>query len=846
MGVMLSVAGSIGEVVRADGADAVEISPGTWQVTWVEDDPEILTFDYAAHTLTIRPSDLRAGIPIVVRGVDVAIVSGADPTSFAEHRERVHGVRVDDSSSHREATFESAAASARSLQVPTWLGLGRNIELFAVGFRGIGATRQSELLWDWIAPQWHGEGVPMPEADDQPVRYQYMVGRGISTQHVIRRSLQDGCLPILHAEIEDGPLTYRIIQFVGPLIGSAAEVEGTPSLVADTHSFGATLTDEQRDHARRLEAGRAAKDALVCHTRIEVTNPSATPRYAFLTLPVPFVGDSHFPVGHEFDAATGTAAYTSGRRYLAATVDGDPAGGPQISRLLYPGESMTVEMWIPHEPLGVEDAELLCALSSDLMRSDVIEHWRAALSQNAEFDLPDRRLTDMVRAGFAHLDLITYGDSGGALAATVGLYAPIGSESSPIILTFDSLNRPDLAERSLQYFLDKQRPDGSIQNFNGYMLETQAVLWTLGEHYRYVCDDRWAEQIAPGVIRAVDFLRRWREDSSSSQGGLLTGKTADPDDETGSFMLNGLAAAALVRAAELIQTCDPERSASWRGEAEALVADVLAALHDAVAASPLVPVADGLWTKSVPPWPGYPGVLALNPLQNEWYSHGSVSLRDSLLGPLWLAFYEVLDVDDPLVTDMLRYQADILFHENLAFSQPYYSPHPRLHLLRGEREQFLQAYFTGIAGLADRETYSFWEHLYGLSPHKTHEEAWFLMQTRWMLYLEDGDVLRLLAGIPSSWLEPSQHIGLHRVSSHFGVFDFDLTVDERGEVIEVSWLFASPDRAPSELRISLPGVGEALVDGVAGGHFDPLDQTLVVRLSGGATRGKLLLPPAKS
>ena len=36
--------------------------------------------------------------------------------------------------------------------------------------------------------------------------------------------------------------------------------------------------------------------------------------------------------------------------------------------------------------------------------------------------------------------------------------------------------------------------------------------------------------------------------------------------------------------------------------------------------------------------------------------------------------------------------------------------------------------------------------------NKTHEEGWFLMQTRWMLYLEDGDRLRLLPGIPRRWL----------------------------------------------------------------------------------------------
>src|SRR2546427_8828678 len=54
--------------------------------------------------------------------------------------------------------------------------------------------------------------------------------------------------------------------------------------------------------------------------------------------------------------------------------------------------------------------------------------------------------------------------------------------------------------------------------------------------------------------------------------------------------------------------------------------------------------------------------------------------------------------------------------------------------------------FRSVAGLADRQTYTFWEHYFGESPHKTHEEGWFLMQSRWMLYQEHDRTLDLLPG----------------------------------------------------------------------------------------------------
>ena len=76
-----------------------------------------------------------------------------------------------------------------------------------------------------------------------------------------------------------------------------------------------------------------------------------------------------------------------------------------------------------------------------------------------------------------------------------------------------------------------------------------------------------------------------------------------------------------------------------------------------------------------------------------------------------------------------------------------------MHLRRGEVKPFLKSYYNTVAGLADRDTYTFWEHYFGASPHKTHEEAWFLMDSRWMLYMERGEGLDLLPGIPRDYLQ---------------------------------------------------------------------------------------------
>ncbi len=79
---------------------------------------------------------------------------------------------------------------------------------------------------------------------------------------------------------------------------------------------------------------------------------------------------------------------------------------------------------------------------------------------------------------------------------------------------------------------------------------------------------------------------------------------------------------------------------------------------------------------------------------------------------------------------IMNYQCEQFYVKNVRPSQPYYSRHPYLHLLRSESKAFIRNYYNALTSLADRETYSFWEHYFHASPHKTHEEGCFLMESR--------------------------------------------------------------------------------------------------------------------
>jgi hypothetical protein len=196
-----------------------------------------------------------------------------------------------------------------------------------------------------------------------------------------------------------------------------------------------------------------------------------------------------------------------------------------------------------------------------------------------------------------------------------------------------------------------------------------------------------------------------------------------------------------------------------------------------------------------------------------------------MLGPIYLILQEVLDPKSTAADFLIKFQSDLMCMRNAAFSQPYYSPHPWVHLKRGEVKPFLKAYYNTFSAIADRETYTFWEHLYRVSPHKTHEEAWFLMQTRWMLWLEDGETLKLLQGVPRAWLEDGKQIELENVTSYFGPIALKVTSNLADGRMDAT-IECKSKRGLKTIEIRLPHPLGMKALSVKGGTYDPQTETV--------------------
>jgi hypothetical protein len=151
---------------------------------------------------------------------------------------------------------------------------------------------------------------------------------------------------------------------------------------------------------------------------------------------------------------------------------------------------------------------------------------------------------------------------------------------------------------------------------------------------------------------------------------------------------------------------------------------------------------------------------------------------------------------------------------------------------------FLKTYYNTFSALADRETYTFWEHLYKVSVHKTHEEAWFLMETRWMLYLEDGNQLRLLPGAPRSWFENGKTIDIKNVSSYFGPVSFRVVSNIDNKFIEGE-VYCNENRRPERISFRIPHPEGKIPIKVTGGEFDPATESVLVNSFRGSARIRL-------
>jgi len=786
-------------------------------------EPALVTVRTGQNAFSFFLRDVTDANPIFIPAYGVAVVSATDLRSYRQVEDDINArgllTKAARTNLLPETSFEQVASHTRNMNVPIWLGLSRDVRLFEITEEMQDMPNVTEKI---LTPTHAGYSFTIPETGNSRLIYHYALGRGVGPLNNIRRWIEDGALPVYHSEMRDDDVVYHSVSFASlenePL--TAGNVKGTDYLISDNYNHRNFTPEQQKQLEEKKQAMTFLSQEVVLYCRTQLVNTGQTPRYAWFKLP--FVLGVHTT----FDPSTGFSSFSSERVYCVSMLNGRPAPAEEMAVLIQPGDTLLLDFRLTHKPVDALRAAALREKSYDEQYAACCAYWQGKLDRTAKIHIPEKRIDEMLRANLLHLDLITMGiEPDEPLAAKVGVYTPIGTESAPIIQYYCSVGLDAIARRSLDYFFATQHSDGQILNFNGYTVETGAVLWSVGEYFRYTRDAQWIRKMKPGILKACDYLMNWRQ-SDKSGLGMISGKVADPEDPFCQFMLNGYAYLGMSRIAEVMRELGEPEAQRLTTEAAAWREAIRKAALDAMEKSPVAPLGDGTWCPTLPPWPEAPGPRLFYQKAENFRSHGTFTVADAMLGPVYLVFCEVFDPDDPVSQTIMNYTAELMYQGNAGFSQPYYGRVDWWLARTGRVKPFLNAYYTTFSAHADRQTYTFWEHLYRLSSHKTHEVGRFLMNSRWMLYMEQGDTLNIFPVIPRAWLQEDKHLSLDGVRSYFGTLNVAVTGLKNGVI--TATVECQGERKPRNVMVRLPHPDGKKAVTVTGGTYIPEKESVLI------------------
>ncbi len=765
--------------------------------------------------------DVRSNRPMVVRDQGLAITADDDTRSFAELLASLGRPPEPPD----ELNMDEGMASCPSMIAPVWLGLGGDARVFLV------SHSEDHGCWGCVTPfRFHKN---LTRDGDERVEWDFSVGRGSQYRHEITRRLEEGALPIVHSTQSEPSIEYDLVMFATANTGDMVEnpPRGTHWQAAYLSCMGCMYPKGKQDELDGLLQSEtvARADQPVYCLQVTARNTGPAPAYAWYRMPMykPASLPPMYPLFAEgnkslvLDPDTGLCR-EGDRIFSLNRLNGKALPNEEISVLIEPGSSVVFEAYVPFVPIPESRMKRMREGTFQDLHEDCREYWVSRLTDCPRWKLPEPGLDERLRAGVQHLAMNTLGERERAdspLLATVGVYAPIGTESTPILWFLDSMGCYETVSRCLDFFFQVQRKDGYIQSFNFYDAETGPVLGNVWRHFLITGDRDWALRNQDGVRRACRYLieRRRKEMAGQAPGdpgyGMISGKTADPEEFFSAFVLNAQAADGLACAVKFLRTLG-EDVADIAAEAEALRMATRAGFDRAWADAPLVPTASGDFVPMIGPWPGPCGEVSLYAERGRWFTHGSFHMRALMF--MHLVCWKIIDADDWRIAALMRGLEHNVLLDFTGPSQPYGRRTDYWYAATGQVERFTQLFYRQLARLQDRETYTFWEHYYKLSSQKTHEEAWFLQQVSWMICFEEGGGLTLLKMAPSVWFAPGGGIQIEAIHTCFGVVSFEMKVGD-GYLFLRIMRKDGPVLQPERFGVRIP---RSIFGGAAVGTYD--------------------------
>jgi hypothetical protein len=347
-------------------------------------------------------------------------------------------------------------------------------------------------------------------------------------------------------------------------------------------------------------------------------------------------------------------------------------------------------------------------------------------------------------------------------------------------------------------------PDYDMKHPTGHGLIMEAAAL----HYRMTGNKEWFLKVAPRLQKACEWslrqrLTQWQGKPRTSWGyGLLPPiNFGDYGGAAMFYMVNARFYTGLKSVATIMVELGVEGAEDLLKRIEEYRQDIVAAVEQSAALTPVVAADDGTYRRFIPATP--------NNTSNKCGEY------DPLMGFACLADRDgsVYAPTNPLVSDAL----DLIEQSipNGITKQVGYEAHPRIYLLNDDVPLFLRSLYKEYAVLIrpwelepdipkNRTTpatpvgpaaYEFFEHPGRWAVDKTFEEAVFLQRMRNMLVMEMDDTLWLARATPRVWLEQGKKISVKNSPTYFGTVTYEIVSDvDNGKI---SATVEMPTRPPA-------------------------------------------------
>lgn len=351
-----------------------------------------------------------------------------------------------------------------------------------------------------------------------------------------------------------------------------------------------------------------------------------------------------------------------------------------------------------------------------------------------------------------------------------------------------------------------------------------AILWAACETYLLSRDRAFLRRWLPAIRKACQWIAESRR--FDSRGLLPPGRASDSHEHAYHPWTDGWNYRGLLAAIQLFEAAGHKAEAArWLKEARAWRSAFRAALAESIAAYPRWKTPQGDEVPFVP--------FRLNrfgPLKPEEEAAASEDYKKQVehgfyldCGPLTAVEMGLLDPRDEAIDWAFRFylegpnqatyrdtghprmcfQPPVLRHE-MSSCEPCYSWNVPARLFRDEIPEFLEGFYSILAGAQPRKTLGIQETRHGIHGLPCAGGFLLILLRRMIAWERPGNVLRLLEAVPRRWLGPGQSLEVSGLPTHFGPLSLRAR-GEKGVLLIDLRLERRPSAGLVTLRLRLPG-----------------------------------------